>query len=529
MTKKRASVSGKGSAIMLGAETAEEPLPAPVSEADAPPPDESEEVDWSAMLEDEASVAGPSAEEEPAEPSAEEKATAPLPSIEYYYPEEEFEIEPEPEPKPLPQPEFEPEAIPVAAEEFPPEADMGEVDWSAMLEDEVATAEPSVEEEVAPSPPHIEYNYPEEEPAVPESELLDIEEPAVSKPSPAPVSPAEPVTPVPAKPERAVAIQPPVSPAAAQPPADVPTAVPRVRIGGLLAGVSLTGAEAPPPGPELEEVKVRERDRPPPKELTEDEEEIVIRRVSQRQRRELYDHISKLYREVPKVLSSSTQEGKREESLLLLSEARDIVIEAPRQFDEAEYKVAQVEAIIANAENVEKWSHYYGNRLIAYLVAWFIALAAGIAIILSGAFSVWFEGLASATTEGITPTTVEPLLFTMMWGGIGGIVGAIYSLWRKIAVFDKQFTIWYILQPISGLVLGGIVHVVVMTGFLSMSVQTAGAGAPTAQESQAVQWFPVLLAVAFGFRQNNFYALLDRVIELIGQPQDSAQQAEESA
>ena len=528
MTKKRATLKGKGQAILLGEEMAEESSTVSASETETPPEigkeapsealtaEEGEEVDWSGMLEDEVATA---------EPPAGGEAPRPLPSIEYYYLEEE-PAGPKVGPPSIDQPATaEPSPAPVSpvapstpvpagpqlakAEVFPPEVDAHGVDWSPMLADEVATAEPPAGEAVVTPPSPIEYYYPDEEPAVIEPERPAIEEPAV----------VEPVEPRPA----AVA-QPPASPAAGQPPSEALTSAPRIRIGGLLAGVPLTEvAEVPPPGPGLEEVRVRETTRPPPRELTEEEEEIVIRRASRTHRRELYDRISQLYRDVPSELSSSGLRDEREEALLLLSEARDIVLEDPRQFDEAEHKIGQVEGIIANAQDVEKWSHYYGNRLIVYLVGWFVLLIAGIVFI--SPLSAWLERLTFGTASGVPPVIVAPLLFTMLWGGIGGVVGGLYSLWRKIDVFDKQYTVWYTLQPISGLVLGGIVHVIVMTGFLSMSVQTSGTGGPTVQETQAVQWFPALLAVAFGFRQNNFYALLDRIIRLIGQPREEVQQS----
>ena len=77
--------------------------------------------------------------------------------------------------------------------------------------------------------------------------------------------------------------------------------------------------------------------------------------------------------------------------------------------------------------------------------------------------------------------------------------------------------------------MGGIIHVVIMAGFLSMTVQTGGSGAITTQEGGAVQWFPALLAVVFGFRQNNFYALLDQIIKLIGQSREEESLSSETA
>jgi hypothetical protein len=521
MTKK-ASLEGKGRSILLGEESSE-PLPVPLSElegeleaeddgiaeAKETAPEDKEAIDWSGMMEDEVAAAGA------VETEAEEEETS-LPTIEHYYPEES--VEPEPDlPAGAAVGETEPAAVTSVAPADPVASeieevglgghpdDNGDVDWGPMVEDEVTTAE-SPEGMTVPT---IEHFYPPEEPALPESELKTDKEPAAPTPEPAP---------------KAVPEGPPASPQAEQPPAEAAAETPApgtgIRLGGLLVGTDLT-QEVAPPGPGFKEIEVRETDKVPPADLTEEEEEIVIGRVTRTQRRELRDRISTLYREVPKKLAASGLEAKRKEALLLLSEARDLELEDPRQFDEAEYKVAQVVAIIANAIDVERWSHHYGNRLIAYLSTWFALMIAG--VIFFNPLAAWLEEITSVTPLDTLPITVPPLLFTMMWGSIGGIIGGFYSLWRHIAEeqdFDKQYTVWYTLQPISGLVLGGIIHVIVLTGFLSMFSQVPGAEMSAAQESRAVQWFPALLAVVAGFRPNFVYALLSQIVELIGRRED---------
>jgi hypothetical protein len=480
------------------------------------------------MLEDEVATA---------QPPAEEISPPSLPDIEYYFVEEEPLTPPAPaieepaaiEPEPSPA-EMVATHTPVPVEPSAQAEEPEEIDWSAMLEDEVATAESPAEEEMGPLPaPDVEFYYPEEEPVAPEEELPAFEEPAVTEPAPAPTVSAEPppslaAEPAPAptvstEPPPSLAAEPAPSPAASQPPPSETTSSPRVRIGGLLAGVSLSDiTETVPPGLRIEEVKARETTKAPPAELTEEEEEIVIGRVSRRKRRELGDRISELYSEVPSKLAAAGLRDERQEALMLLSEARDIALEDPRQFDEAEHKVWQVEAIVAQAENVAKWSGYYGNRLIAYLATWFVLLIG--AILFYNPLAIWLEGLTSAGADQALPVQLSSLAFTMLWGSLGGVLGGFYSLWRYVAekqTFDKQYTIWYTLQPISGLLIGAMVHAVIMTGFLSMFNQAAGAQAPAPEESQAIFWFPALIALALGFRQNFALALLDRVIELIGE------------
>jgi hypothetical protein len=117
---------------------------------------------------------------------------------------------------------------------------------------------------------------------------------------------------------------------------------------------------------------------------------------------------------------------------------------------------------------------------------------------------------------GMTEATVAqlfPLWNTMMWGGIGGVVGALYHLWWHISDrqdFDREYFMWYLVQPIMGLVLGGIVFLLLAGGLLILQVNLTD----TQNTNTARQLLPYLLAVLSGFRQNFVYEQFDRVIAL---------------
>ena len=99
-----------------------------------------------------------------------------------------------------------------------------------------------------------------------------------------------------------------------------------------------------------------------------------------------------------------------------------------------------------------------------------------------------------------------------MWGGIGGVVGALYMLWWHVANlqdFDGQYSLWYLVQPLMGLVLGGIMFLVLAGGFLVVQVDLTNPKATT-----AVRLLPYLVAVLAGFRQNWVYEQLDRLMAL---------------
>jgi len=122
-------------------------------------------------------------------------------------------------------------------------------------------------------------------------------------------------------------------------------------------------------------------------------------------------------------------------------------------------------------------------------------------------------------------TNLEPLLGTLMWGGVGGIVGGLWSLWKHVARdqdFDKQHTMWYLTQPVMGIILGGVIHLLFMAGVLVIQSGSTSPGA-----TAAVRWFPSLVACLAGFRQNFAYEWLDS--EIVPAPAPASTSSSEAA
>ena len=264
---------------------------------------------------------------------------------------------------------------------------------------------------------------------------------------------------------------------------------PRMRVGGILAETPLPPEEEAPAAP------------PPAEAPLTAEEAKVLERIGRRRPRELANQISTLYDEVAEKISS--KEDLTNQALKLLSEARDLLLEQPRQFDQAEYRIGQVQALLIRVENSRKWAATYGYRLLAYELVFFCIFA--------GAWLYTWLGIGSATSA---MNQVFPLWSTLMWGGIGGVVGALYSLhWHAAEKqdFDRQYNMWYVVQPWMGVILGGIIYLIIRTGFLALQ-----AAEPGAEAAEAVQWFPSLVACLAGFRQKFAYELLDQIIQAIG-------------
>jgi hypothetical protein len=106
---------------------------------------------------------------------------------------------------------------------------------------------------------------------------------------------------------------------------------------------------------------------------------------------------------------------------------------------------------------------------------------------------------------------LSQFLATILWGGLGGVVGALYALWKHVADlqdFDKQYSIWYLTNPILGVGLGAFVFLIIQAGFFSL---TAGAGDVSTTESAYVIY---VFSWISGFKQNVVYELVRRVLDV---------------
>ena len=80
----------------------------------------------------------------------------------------------------------------------------------------------------------------------------------------------------------------------------------------------------------------------------------------------------------------------------------------------------------------------------------------------------------AGSTTGATANDVFPFWNTLMWGGIGGIVGALYALWWHVSEqqdFDRQYLMWYLVQPVMGLALGGTAFLLLTGGLLVLQIK----------------------------------------------------------
>jgi len=392
-----------------------------------------------------------------------------------------------------------------------------EADLAALLDEEVIAAETGRSPSAGPAPaaPPVSVPPASQPPERPASvtEPIDVPPPASEaqpvSPPPQPVSPPpQPVSPPPQ----------PVNPPP-EPPRQLPTTK---RFGAIIMdeaplatdeAAAIEALDAPLPSVRTPPAPGVERGEPAPLvmvERTEDQKTLVISRLDKvlekNWQRAFHQQIDVLYKQVATEFSSPPASAER--ALTLLREARQLMLDSPEEYVNAEYRMMQVQAMLDRVKESRKQSGFYGPRILAYEAGWLLLLLAG--LIFAGPLTRWITAISG--TGGPALLNINPVLNTMFWGGIGGVVGALYALWWHISEkqnFDRHYMMWYLVQPLMGLVLGGITFLLLTSGFLILQVDLSDDKAST-----GARLLPYLTAVLAGFRQNFVYEQLERLISL---------------
>ncbi len=503
MVKKRASVKGMGVEIFYGIGAA-----SPSIDTETKPGFEIEK-----LLEEEIRAAEPLAEviDFDLEELLEEEARAAAPLPESVTPPPEAPSRPTVEAAPPPQ------VTPAIPSTPPPQQ------WVAPPPE--APSRPTVE---AAPPPQVTLTVPSTPPPQqwvappPEAPSRPTVE-AAPPPQVTPAIPSIPAVPPETRPPQPSAV--PAGPTPAEAFEHMPP--PKLKLEGILVeGAAQFGTKAPltPPGP----MKEPEEEEPLPEISLVDradqpsriraEEEVID--FYGRNRGRLNKRITELYELVPHELNGK----EMNKTLTLLGQARDILAERPRQFDEAENLVARAVAIVENRRRIRRSSNSYGPSILLYEIIWFLLLFGGF---------IFAQSLAEKLLGTIKIGNMEMVKFivpfwsAMSWGGIGGIVGALWTLdWHvgRLQDFDKQYSMWYIQQPIMGLILGGTMYLIIRAGFLTLQI---GEASPELGASIIQLFvFPSLLSFIAGFRQNMVFETIDRIIQVI-MPKPEVEEEEE--
>jgi hypothetical protein len=390
----------------------------------------------------------------------------------------------------------------------PPIANIGDNDLSGLADDNDLSglagediASPSPATELPPAPPPLEPGLvmPPVEPVPPAPTFIPAPEVPVDRPMPAP--PPIPTTYTPptyAPPPPPVVVPAPVAVTPPPPPPVIES------FGGIVAAPGLVAVQNVLP-PDLQwdttgNLQLAERAK------TERDERIseqVARYIGQERREALDKEIERLYEVVSNELSDNNEDVSF--ALKTLSEAQDIVLEDIRQYDEALYRVAMVKTMLVRRRNLKRWSYTWGSFVFFYAVAWLVFFIS--AIILTANINSAVQNFAGQSGGLAAASTAW---YSALAGGIGGVIGILYSLYWRVAVkqnFDRQYLMYYLVQPIMGFMLGAVTHLIITAGFLTFNA--AGA------TSEITVILQMVIGFIAGFRQRVVYEMIDRIVQKI--------------
>lgn len=227
-------------------------------------------------------------------------------------------------------------------------------------------------------------------------------------------------------------------------------------------------------------------------------EETLAKQVTRylgRERRERLDQqIEVLYDRVVSELNDNPKDVAF--ALKKLQQAQDIVLEDMGRYEEALYWVAQIKKMLVTKRNLTRSAYTWGLVVFAYALIWLAVLIAGFFVdtsdLIAGGRNSWFSTLT---------------------GGIGGVVAILYNLSWHVSEkndFDRQHVIKYLIQPVMGLILGGVIFLLTNAVFVLLAFKPA--------EDQfavpgGIDLFQMLLGFVAGLHQQFVYNLIDRIVQ----------------
>ena len=190
----------------------------------------------------------------------------------------------------------------------------------------------------------------------------------------------------------------------------------------------------------------------------------------------------------------------------LLQKARAALLRGPAGVAEAEKLVRQAQGLLRLKEDQRRWAASYGAGILGYEMLFFLCFAGLLAF--DRPLAAWV-GVLTNVAGAMSMRDILPFWDPMIWGGIGGVLGALYSLHWHVAElqdFDRQYNMWYVVQPIMGAMLGALIYALFLAGLLALRSPIPPASA----------WLPSALACLAAFRQKFILELLDKLVEILG-------------
>lgn len=178
-----------------------------------------------------------------------------------------------------------------------------------------------------------------------------------------------------------------------------------------------------------------------------------------------------------------------------IQKARELLMAGKENYEDAERHINQVEYRVQLSLQLDAWGKSLIRNLFIYLGLCFVIL---IVLLMTLANRIFNNDSSH----------LFYLAGSMIWGGIGGVVGALLPLIRHFSEeqdFSKQHTWWYIASPLMGVALGAIIYLFVSAGALSI----------TSGGEISSPMIIYILAGLSGYQQNIFTDLVKRMLKAL--------------
>ena len=261
----------------------------------------------------------------------------------------------------------------------------------------------------------------------------------------------------------------------------------------------------------------------PDRALTDEEKAQILAWLGDQRIQELEYAIDKAYAEVRSTVASNEDIATECNNKLL--RARDIVLRRDAaRMAQAEYYVESVRNRLQRAVDSDAAARRYQWLILIWGLLWFAGLLA-LLILLN---ERWFRDAIISTSSSNTLIDMEVFLSTIVWGGIGGVVAVLYSLFKHVGQrdFDSHFGLSYIGKPFLGLIIGATVYMAFSLVIRTLGIWPAGVD-ETGQVALPTVAPGVMYLVAWvsGFKENRIFDLMDRTMKRTFGGEDEAKAA----
>ena len=251
----------------------------------------------------------------------------------------------------------------------------------------------------------------------------------------------------------------------------------------------------------------------PDRDLTEAEKQAILTRLGEEHIRELEQEVEAAYDEIRRKVAAN--EAVSTEAYNMLLKAQDILLRRDAsKLAQAEYYLELVHARLERVSASEEAARKYQWPLFVWGFLWSASFL--ITLILMG--QDWFQRALGTSGENAALLDTQTFLASMLWGGIGGAVAVLYSLFKHVGErdFDSQYVLSYVGKPFLGLVVGGTVYMVFNLVIRALGIFPSGIADVEGNVVPTVAPGVVyLVAWASGFKEDRILALVDAMMKRI--------------